>query len=115
MMYIPGKEIGGTDALSRYGVRHDECEPSVRKHLVSLMTNSPFAEAENESEELICLVKDSQYPLSWMEVKQESSIDDTCRKLIAWVTDSSKNEIEDESLKQFRRYKTDLLVQDGVV
>ena len=26
-IYIPGKEIGGTDALSRYGVRHEECEP----------------------------------------------------------------------------------------
>ena len=23
-IYIPGKEIGGTDALSRYGVRHEE-------------------------------------------------------------------------------------------
>ena len=57
MMYIPGKEIIGTNELSRYGVRHEECEPSVRKHLVSLMVNSLSAE-EAETEEMVCLVKD---------------------------------------------------------
>ena len=41
IVYIPGKRIGGTDALSRYGIRpeHQETgeleteEPSIRKHL----------------------------------------------------------------------------------
>ena len=40
-IYNPGKQLGGTDALSRYGVRHAECnegsELEVRKHLVGLL------------------------------------------------------------------------------
>ena len=49
-VYVPGRELGGTDALSRYGVRHSECndivaglssspepETSLRKHLVGLL------------------------------------------------------------------------------
>ena len=118
-IYIPGKEIGGTDALSRYGVRHEECEPSVRKHLIGLMINSLSAEFEDDSEEMISLVSDARHPLSWMEVKQESSVDSTCKGLIAWLSQGSngsvENESADESLKQFRRYRADLSVQDGVV
>ena len=40
-MYIPGKKLGGTDALSRYGVRHG-CETeeiSLRKHLIGLLAS----------------------------------------------------------------------------
>lgn len=119
VIYIPGKEIGGTDALSRYGVRHDDCEPSVRKHLVGLMINSVTEECEDDLEEMICLVRDARHPLSWMEVKQESSADSTCQGLIAWISQgangSVESKIEDDSLKQFQRYRADLSVQDGVI
>ena len=34
-VYVPGKELGGTDALSRYGVRHEDCkDTSTRKQRI---------------------------------------------------------------------------------
>ena len=40
-IYIPGKLLGGADALSRYGVRHEDFEteePNIRKHLIFFYT-----------------------------------------------------------------------------
>ena len=79
------------------------------------MINSLSDDAEDDQEEMICLVKYSQHPMSWMEVKQESSVDDTCRKLIAWFALPLKQEVTDEVLNLFHRYKKNLSVQDGVI
>ena len=52
-VYVPGKELGGTDALSRYGVRHEDCQPvSARKHLVGLLASEDL-EDENDLEDKI--------------------------------------------------------------
>ena len=46
MLYIPGKLLGGTDALSRYGVKHCGCgndegnKVDVRKHYIGLLADS---------------------------------------------------------------------------
>ena len=93
IVYIPGKEIGGTDALSRYGVKtgQDETdspeteEPSLRKHLVSLL-----ASVSEEQEDVHSLVEDdcvlmststNERPVQWHDVQVAMAADQSMLEL----------------------------------
>ena len=102
IVYIPGKEIGGTDTLSRYGIEHkeDECLDTLicnnddwglvsnRKHLVSLLSAADTNDdAFNDSEEydVVSAVGVSNSPISWQLVKQSTGTEEGMRQLVEYI------------------------------
>ena len=104
VVYIPGKKLGGTDALSRYGVRHcpqtvgeissqpsvqssvraDDStdQPSVRQHLIGLLASatlmsltSPIPTLLDTDTHFLGSLSTEVRPVTWEEIKQMTSRD----------------------------------------
>ena len=123
IVYIPGKEIGRMDALSRYGVRHgqDDCEveTSVRKHMIGLIASSDEDEASdiNDETEMISALGTTDKPVSWEMIKRYTSLDDSLSKVVQYVK-SGFPETKDnmpEGLGIYWRIRQHLSSLDGVL
>ena len=83
-VYIPGKLLGGTDALSRYGVCHcsdkeiqqvtHEDSLSDRKHLIGLMAtpsqgNTVYPALLDTDTHLVTSLSSAIRPITWEEIK----------------------------------------------
>ena len=81
--YIPGKLLGGTDALSRYSVHHcteeeiweQDNSQSTRQHLISLLATSSSITATSsdpllmdEDTDLISSMSTTVRPVTWQEI-----------------------------------------------
>ena len=117
IVYIPGKEIGGTDALSRYGVRHslDECEEqsSIRKHIIGLIASSD----EDEVSEIISTMSNTDKPINWEVIKRHTSLDDSLNKMVQYVRSGFPEARENmpEELRTYWRIRPYLSIVDGVL
>ena len=107
-LYVPGKELGGTDALSRYGVTHEECT-STRKHLIGLL-------ATCDPDNKMYAMDDTSELVTWEDIKSAVLKDDTYRELKEWIAGGMSKTWCDEtpSLKPFWRYKGDLYLEESV-
>jgi hypothetical protein len=132
-VYIPGKLLGGTDALSRYGVHHCTDEelqhivhdnsPSNRQHLIGLMataTANPMIPVIplllDTDTHLITSLSSEIRPLTWEEIKQLTSRDSHMQHLTKLVQSSfpaSRGDLPPE-LQQYWTSHQRLSVHDGV-
>ena len=119
-IYVPGKQLGGTDALSRYGVRHD-CEKeevSLRKHLVGLLASEELDSIDHwDADNLVGSLIPHLKPVTWADVKASSKVDEEYKvlvKLIARGFPMNKDEMED-NLKPFFRCRDKLRLVEEVV
>ena len=125
--FIPGKQIGGTDALSRYGViageeGHDFStvkEPSARKHLISLLASVADELADDEflveDDCVIMSLSQSEKPVQQQQV---ATAKDQGRQDLSRVIISSFPEhkgLLPESIQQFWNVRRNLRVLYGVV
>ena len=127
-VYVPGRELGGTDALSRYGVRHSECndtvaglssstepETSLRKHLVGLLATEDD-EQSDDKDDGVHAIGTTSGRITWEDVKKATESDHTCKLIRDWITGADQNSTElPEEIKPFQRYKPELSVEDGVL
>ena len=109
-IYVPGKELGGTDALSRHGVTHEECV-ATRKHLISLLATHDF-----EDDDVVSAIGDTSELVTWEDVRDAASKDETCKKLKEWIAGGKPKSWCDNSseLKPFWRYREDLDLEESV-
>ena len=103
VVYIPGKMLGGTDALSRYGVRHcltntisqlqhspsqqlelPDGQPSVRQHLIGLLASSAAVSQPSHPAPPLLLDSDTHFltslasyvgPVTWDKIRRLTSRD----------------------------------------
>ena len=127
-VYVPGRELGGTDALSRYGVRHSECNDlvaglsssseqpiSLRKHLVGLLAIED-SEQSGDMDDGVNAIGTNSGRITWEDVKKATESDQTCKLLRAWMTGADPGLTElSEEVKPFHRYKSELSIEDGVI
>ena len=132
-MYIPGRLLGGADALSRYGVRHCTEEtaqqvarnssPSAKQHLTGLLAAASNTETEltpfliDEDEHLITSLSTDIRPVTWEEIKNITGRDPNMQSLVRLVRSSfptTKEELTPE-LQQYWGCRKGLSVYDGVL
>ena len=120
VIYVPGIQLGGTDALSRYGVRHgcESEEVSLRKHVVGLIATDEtdmieYLDADNLVGSLVPHFK----PVTWDDVKKFSKSDEEYQRLVKILISGFpvKKEDMDDSLKPFFRCKDKLRLVENVV
>ena len=121
IIYIPGKRLGGTDALSRYGVRHSECISdddsgvTVRKHLIGLLAESSSDQICLSLDEVLSSVKFHSSPIGWEDIKEATREDQELQEVIKWLNSGCiKNAIPD-SVKHFQSLGKQLVMSDGVL
>ena len=116
LVYVPGKKLGGTDALSCYGVRHEDCDDvSLRKHLIGLLAvDDPD---QNDSlEEEVNTIGTAAGKITWDDVKHATAKDETCRIIQNWLLSNEDTDgAVDDEIKPFKRYRPHLMVEDGVI
>ena len=145
VVYIPGKRIGGTDALSRYGVRHcsdagntnheqqssqqaelSVDQPSVRQHLVGLLASSGAVSQPSHSAPPLLLDSDTHFltslasdvgPVTWDEIRRLTVKDTTMQSLSNLVQSTFPQKRNDlpPELQQYWASRSGLTVYDGVL
>ena len=127
--YIPGKQIGGTDALSRYGVIAGEEgpdlgtveEPSARKHLISLLVSASDELSDDEllveDDCVIMSLSRGEKPIQWHDVQVATAKDQSMQDLSRVIRTSfpEQKSLLPESIQQFWNVRGYLRVLDGVI
>ena len=115
VVYIPGKNLGGTDALSRYGV-HNNNDKTV--NWISLVISN-LADKDSIapwSEESICTISSSQPPISQEEIISVTATDKTLTGLISYIEQGFLGtRAELPRTCRIRRVKDMLTVYEGLV
>ena len=140
VVYIPGKMLGGTDALSRYGVRHcqdasgnsnfqeqhNPSQPSVRQHLIGLLASSGVLSQSSHTAPPLLLDSDTHFltslasdvgPVTWDEIRQLTGRDQNLQSLSKLVQSSFPEKRSDlpPELQQYWTSRSGLTVYDGVL
>ena len=120
-IYIPGKQLGGTDALSRYGVRHADCnegsELGVRKHLVGLLATVESDSEQIDEDFLVGSVQPTLKPVTWSDIKRAAVLDNNYQDLVRQVKQGfPQNKAElPEHLRPFWKKRDSLHLVENVV
>ena len=145
VVYIPGKMLGGTDALSRYGVRHcltntisqlqhspsqqlelPDGQPSVRQHLIGLLASSAAVSQPSHPAPPLLLDSDTHFltslasdvgPVTWDEIRRITSRDPSLQALKSLVISTFPEKRSDlpPELQQYWTSRSGLTVHDGVL
>ena len=116
VVYIPGKNLGGTDALSRYGVRGNNDETV---NWISMITRN-MAEVDSIapwSDDTLCSMTGTQPPITEREVMDTTASDKTLSLLKKQISDGfpeTKAELQ-ASLQPYWRVKDMLSVYGDVI
>ena len=119
-VYIPGKQLGGTDALSRYGVRHD-CdgeEVEVRKHIVGLLaTEEQDVVTGLDEDALVGSVMPALKPVTWSDVREASKTDTEYQELVRIIVRGFPSRKEDltPALQIFFKCRDKLRLVENVI
>ena len=119
-IYVPGKQLGGTDALSRYGVRHncEQDEVSIRKHVVGLLASEELESIDHwDADNLVGALVPHLKPITWADVKVASKADDEYRTLFRFISGGFPMKREDlpENLRPFFRCRDKLRIVENVI
>ena len=114
--YIPGKLLGGTDALSRYGVREGDDET------VSRLSDLPKYVADIETEitwpdEALSKLAPSSPPISYQDVISATNDDDTMQELSKKIETGFPDTRAEmpRHLQPYWRVREMLDINDGVI
>ena len=102
-VYIPGKKIGGTDALSRHGIREEHVmqEISLHKHLFSLICKNDSQSnvfLKDDDVDLLSALDTTTCPLQVDELKDLTLRDADMKTLITYIQigfPNTKEEVAD--------------------
>ena len=116
MIYIPDKNLGGTDALSRYGVRGHNDETVnwlslITKNMADVDSIAPW------SEDSLCTMTGSQPPVTEREIMDTTSTDKTLSKLKTHIEEGfpeTKAELKVD-IQPYWRVKDMLSVYEGII